>query len=240
MKRFTPLTPLFVLLLIAACAPGPQEPPMQEPLAPLGERAQELPSTEAPVAPAGPPAGPVVTQLEPPEAPEDAPEVTTPAVPDAPETTPEDASEDAPETSAEASAETPAAPQGTIAISADGQTFSSGDQEPVTVSAGESFTLQLEFSDPDGVSEIQVELRNSAEAGVLPTGPFTVISSDCEQQLASIPTEVSCTLEVAVAPDAQPIAEEGEFAYAFRPNATDSLGNSTLAFSWGYLIVEPL
>ena len=30
----------------------------------------------------------------------------------------------------------------------------------------------------------QIELRNSAEQGALPTGPFTVASSDCEAALA--------------------------------------------------------
>lgn len=230
MKRFIPL----IVLLLASCAPGAQEPMMLEPAAPLEEPAPapELPSTEAPAAA---PTGPVVTQLEPPEV--EAP--ATPGIPDAPEVV-ADPEEADPEAATEAPAEVSSAPQGTIAISSDGETFSSGSEEPVTVTAGESFTLRLEFSDPDGISEVQVELRNSANAGPLPTGPFTIASNDCDAQLTSIPTEISCTVEVAVALEAQPIAEAGESAYAFRPSATDSLGNSALPFSWGYLIVEPL
>lgn len=168
------------------------------------------------------PGGATVTQLEPPE---------VDAEPDAPA---EAAGE------AAAPAEVPPAPQGVIAISADGETFVTGEENPVTVAAGSSFSLRLEFSDPDGITDLGVELRNSEFAGPLPTGPFSVTASDCDAQLAGAPTEVSCTLEVAIAPDAQPIDQEGEFAYAFRPSATDSLGNSALAFSWAYLIVEPL
>lgn len=220
MKRFLPFS---AALLLAACAPGPQEPAVLEPAVPVEEPAPELPSTEAPVgAPEGAPAGATVTQLEPPEV-----GVTAPAPA-------------APGEEGAAPAEVPPAPQGTISISADGQSFVTGEESPVTVTAGSTFSLRLEFTDPDGISDLRVELRNSEFAGVLPTGPFSVTSSDCEAQLAGAPTEVTCTLQVAIAPEAQPIAQEGEFAYAFRPSATDGLGNSALAFSWAYLIVEPL
>jgi hypothetical protein len=222
MKRWFPL---LAGALLAACAPAPQQPAALDPAPPVAEPIEE-PATELPRAeePIGAPGGATVTQLEPPEV-----EVT----PDAPAE-----AEAAGET--EAPAETPAAPQGTISISADGETFVTGEDNPVTVAAGGTFSLRLEFSDPDGISDLGVELRNSEFAGALPTGPFSVTASDCEAQLAGAPTEVSCTLEVAIAPDAQPIDQEGEFAYAFRPSATDSLGNSALAFSWAYLIVEPL
>jgi hypothetical protein len=134
------------------------------------------------------------------------------------------------------------APQGSIGISADNETFvtSAADElNPVTVAAGGTFYLQLEARDPDGIAAITAELRNSADAGTLPTGPFSVASSDCDARLASAPTEVTCTVTVTIAPGTQNIMEPGESAYAFRPNITDTLGNSALAFSWAYLIVEP-
>ena len=91
----------------------------------------------------------------------------------------------------------------------------------------------------DGVSAAQVELRNTDDPGTLPRGPFSIASSDCEAALASAPTELTCTVAVTVAPDAQNIAQAGEVAYAFRPSVTDAAGNSTLALSWGYLVVQP-
>jgi hypothetical protein len=144
---------------------------------------------------------------------------------------------------AEGEADAPTStPQGSIGISADNQTFVSSSVDeinPVTVTASGTFYLRLNFTDPDGVTAAQVELRNSAAAGTLPTGPFTVTASDCETAVASAPTELTCTLTVSIAPDAQNISEAGETAYAFRPLVTDALGNSELAYSWAYLIVEP-
>lgn len=225
------LFPPLLMLLLAACAPGPQEPVELEPVAPT----TEAESVES---------GVTVTPAEPgalPEVPPLTGELT--AEPAAP--TPEAEAEPAaptPEGEAEAEAAPSAAPQGTIGISADNTSFttSAADElNPVTLTAGGSFYLQLDFTDPDGISAAQVELRNSAAAGTLPTGPFTVAASDCEAALASAPTDLTCTLTVAIAPDAQNIGEAGETAYAFRPLVTDTLGNSELVTSWAYLIVEP-
>ncbi len=212
---FTPL----LTLLLAACAPGPQEPVELEPVAPTTE-AESVEGSGVTVTPAGPGELPEVPPLtgEP---------AAEPAAP-----TPEGEAEAAPS----------AAPQGTIGISADNTTFitSAADElNPITITAGGSFYLQLNFTDPDGVSAAQVELRNSAAAGTLPTGPFTVAASDCEAALASAPTDLTCTLTVSIAPDTQNIGEAGETAYAFRPLVTDTLGNSELVTSWAYLIVEP-
>ncbi len=192
-------------LLLAACAPGPQQ-----------------------------------TDLEP-----VTPEVMTPAAPDATEPA-------VTITSVLASGGTASGgaggevvnpnPQGEISISTDDITFvtsGSGEVNPVTVPAGGTFYLKLDFTDPDGITATQVELRNSDAASTLPTGPFSVASSDCETAVALAPTQLSCTVTVAVAPDAQDINQAGETAYAFRPMVTDSLGNSTLAFSWAYLNVTP-
>ena len=133
-------------------------------------------------------------------------------------------------------------PQGEISISTDDATFvtsTSDEVNPVSVPAGGTFYLRLDFSDPDGVTATQIELRNSDAAGTLPTGPFSIASSDCETAVALAPTELRCTVTVAVSPDAQDISEPGETAYAFRPQVTDSLGNSILAFSWAYLNITP-
>ncbi len=133
-------------------------------------------------------------------------------------------------------------PQGTIGISADNETFvtSTGDAlNAVSVPAGSTFYLELTFADPDGISDAQVYLRNSADAGPLPTGPFTIASNDCETAVELTPTELTCTVAVTVAPDAQNIQQPGETAYAFRPFISDTAGNNSLAFSWAYLNVEP-
>lgn len=203
----------FVLAaLLAACAPGPQQSEL-EPAAPViePEPLPDVPASEPSV---------VVVPAEPADA---------PAAPE---------SGGAPAGGAAPTSE----PQGTLSISADNQTFVTnvaGEVTPVTVAAGGTFYLRLEFTDPDGVSAARVELRNTDDPGTLPRGPFTVASSDCEAALASAPTELTCTVAVTVAPDARNIAQAGEVAYAFRPLVTDAAGNSTLALSWGYLVVQP-
>lgn len=241
------LLPVVIVLLVAACAPGPQPPTPLEPVAPLAEPLPEeplpaeplptepLPAESLPEVPL-PEEPPVVVVPDAPATSEPADALaapTTPAEPAAPAGEEGEAGEEAAPTSA---------PQGSIGISADNETFvtSSADElNPVTVAAGGTFYLQFEASDPDGIAAIAAELRNSADAGTLPTGPFSVASSDCDAQLASAPTEVTCTVAVTIAPGTQNIREPGESAYAFRPNITDTLGNNALAFSWAYLIVEP-
>ena len=213
MKR----TAFILAALLAACTPGPQQSELQ-------------------------PAAPVIEPEPLPEVPEPASEpsvVVVPAVPTEPADAPA-----APESGGASAGEAAptSEPQGTLSISADNQTFVTnvaGEVTPVTVAAGGTFYLRLEFTDPDGISAAQVELRNTADPGTLPRGPFSVASSDCEATLASAPTELTCTVAVTVAPDAQNIAQAGEVAYAFRPLVTDAAGNGDLALSWGYLVVQP-
>ncbi len=217
MKR----TAFILAALLAACAPGPQQSELQ-PAAPV-ITPEPLPEVPAPAEPASEPSV-VVVPAEPTE-PTDAP------------ASPESGGAPVGEAAAPTSE-----PQGTLSISADNQTFVTnvaGEVTPVTVTAGGTFYLRLEFTDPDGVSAAQVELRNSDDPGTLPRGPFSVASSDCEAALASVPTELTCTVAVTVAPDAQNIAQAGEVAYAFRPLVTDAAGNGDLALSWGYLVVQP-
>lgn len=246
----TRLVPLLLVLLAAACAPGPQEPMLLEPVAPLSETkplseepsvtlTPAEPATDAPAPNEPSPETPVET-TELPEAPTEA--ETAPAAPADPADEGEVAEETTTEEATEENAVPSSSPQGTISISADNQGFvtsSEGELNPVTVRAGDTFYLQLNFSDPDGITAAQVALRNSPDEGTLPTGPFSIAASDCDAQLASAPTELTCTFTVSIAADAQNINEAGETAYAFRPFVTDALGNSELAFSWAYLIVEP-
>lgn len=234
------LLPVVIVLLVAACAPGPQPPTPLEPVAPLVEPLPEEPLPTEPLPEVPLPAEPpvvVAPDAPAPSEPADAPAAPiTPAEPAEP-ATPAGEGADTAEEAAPTSA-----PQGSIGVSADNETFvtSSADElNPVTVAAGGTFYLQLEASDPDGIAAIAAELRNSADAGTLPTGPFSVASSDCDAQLSAAPTEVTCTVAVTIAPGTPNIMEPGESAYAFRPNITDMLGNSALAFSWAYLIVEP-
>lgn len=220
MKRYA----LVLAVLLAACAPGPRQNEL-EPVPPVAA---------PPPAPAEEPSVVVVPAPEP-AAPAAEPQGAAPATPGNAAPPAEGAAP-----AGEAAAPT-SDPQGTLSISADNQTFVSnvaGEITPVTVQAGGTFYLRLNFTDPDGIRAAQVELRNSEDPGVLPRGPFTVASSDCEAALADAPTELACTVAVAVAPDAQNIAQPGEVAYAFRPLVTDTQGNGDLAFSWGYLVVE--
>ena len=228
MKR----TAFILAALLAACAPAPQQSEL-EPAAPV-ITPEPLPEVPAPDVPAPEPASEpsvVVVPAEP----------TEPTEPTAAPAAPESGGAASGGASAGEAAPT-SEPQGTLSISADNQTFVTnvaGEVTPVTVAAGGTFYLRLEFTDPDGVSAAQVELRNTDDPGTLPNGPFSIASSDCEAALASVPTELTCTVAVTVAPDAQNIAQAGEVAYAFRPSVTDAAGNSTLALSWGYLVVQP-
>ncbi len=258
MKRYYPF---LLVIVIAACTPGPQEPAVLEPVAPTTEApAPEIAETPAPEATEEPAV--VVTPAEPGGLPE-VPALTA-AAPEAPSATETETSTETetveteaaetettePETTesesagsdAEAATTPRLAPQGTISISADNQSFSTNEEEqlnPVMVAAGRMFYLKLEFSDPDGITGAEVQLRNSAAAGALPTGPFEINSSNCDAQLASAPTELTCTLALTIAAGTRNIAQAGETAYAFRPSVTDALGNTELSFSWAYLIVGP-
>lgn len=202
MKRFL----IAPFLLLAACAPGPQQAEL-EPLVPVTAPTPEESS---------------VTVV-----PTDAADAVAPDM--------------VASGGAGGAASAPTSdPVGTLSISADNQTFVTnvaGEVTPVTIAPGGTFYLRLEFTDPDGISAAQVELRNSDDRGTLPRGPFTISSSDCESAVAAVPTELTCTVTVAVAPDAQNIVQTGESAYAFRPRVTDGAGNGDLAFSWAYLVV---
>ncbi len=205
-------------LLLAACSPGTQPPELE-------------PATQASTTPAPTDAAPEAVPEE--------PSVTV--IPDATASGGTAFGIASGGASGGEAAAASLSPQGTLSISADNTTFvtsGEGELNPVTVPAGGTFYLQLAFTDPDGISSVQVQLRNSPDAGALPTGPFTVSSNDCEAAVQSAPTELTCTVAVTIAADAQDIQEPGERAYAFRPLVTDTAGNGGLAFSWAYLNIS--
>lgn len=247
MNRPTPLLLVFLLVgLLAACAPGPQEPAPLEPVAP----STEFPETTFPETDAPETTTPEVTIPDTTTPDAITPEVET-AVPEEPTVTvipaePEEAVVVAPPsgTASGGSVVTDPSDPGitaTIGIGTDNQNFVSStidEQNLITLPAGSTFYLQIKATDPDGITGASVELRNSDVAGTLPTGPFSVAASDCEAQVAAVPTELTCTVSVTIAPDATNIVQEGETAYAFRPRITDAAGNSDLAYSWGYLTIQ--
>ena len=155
------------------------------------------------------------------------------------------------DTSADMSADTEA-PQGTLEAAASpagpfyndrpGGISEASDERVVSVAAGGSFYLRLSYSDPSGIAGLDISLRNSDASGTLPTGPFTVDEADatstCDDQLASNPTEINCTIKVNVAADAQNISESGEFAYVFRVQVSDAAGNDDTDNDRGYVAIR--
>ena len=116
------------------------------------------------------------------------------------------------------------------------------DERVVRVSPGSSFFLRLSYSDPSGISDLDISLRNSEFQGDLPSGPFTIdeaaSTSTCDDQLALNPTDLECIIKVDVAPDATNIAQSSEFAYVFRARVSDAAGNSEVDNDRGYVALQ--
>ncbi len=116
------------------------------------------------------------------------------------------------------------------------------DERVVSVLPGSSFFLRVSYSDSSGISGLNISLRNSESQGNLPTGPFTIdeaaSTSTCDDQLATTPTELNCTIKVDVASDAQNISEGGEFAYVFRAQVSDAAGNTETDNDRGYVALQ--
>ena len=144
------------------------------------------------------------------------------------------------------------APQGTLEAAASpagpfyndrpGGISEASDERVVSVAAGDSFYLRLNYSDPSGITGLNISLRNSDASGTLPTGPFTIDEADatstCDDQLAADPTELNCTIKVDVAADAQNISEGDEFAYVFRAQVSDAAGNNDTDNDRGYVAIR--
>ena len=139
------------------------------------------------------------------------------------------------------------APTGTLEVSASpagpfyndrpGGISDVSDERVVRALPGGSFFVRVNYSDPSGVSNVELSLRNSSEQGELPTASFTIdeAASTCDDQLAASPTELNCTLKVDVAPGTQNISEGGEFAYVFRARVADAAGNVEVDNDRGYV-----
>lgn len=116
------------------------------------------------------------------------------------------------------------------------------DERVVRVLPGGSFFFRVNYSDPSGISGVDISLRNSSEQGELPTDSFTIdetaSTSTCDDQLDTMPTELNCTIKVDVAPGAQNIGEGGEFAYVFRARVADAAGNSDVDNDRGYVSIR--
>ncbi len=154
-----------------------------------------------------------------------------------------------------------AAPTGTFGVSeafggpylsdADGAITDASDARVVSVAPGGSFFVQVDYEDPSGITNIDVNLVNSSPEGLAgtldPTQSFftlgqpTGISEPSGCDLSDNPTSVSCIYEVRVADDAVNITElDGlgdEFAYVFRTQVTDAAGNTSDEAERGYVVV---
>ncbi len=148
------------------------------------------------------------------------------------------------------------APEGTFGVSAtatgtfssdqtgEGRITNDGDGRIIDVAAGGTFYAQVKYSDPDGIASIAINLVNSSPEGLkgpLPAGGFTQgTPTGCN--LGSTPTEVTCVYPITVDAGTVDISEldgaGSEFAYVFRANVTDTLGNSVLGQARGYVNIQ--
>ena len=126
-----------------------------------------------------------------------------------------------------------------------GNITSDSDPRIIDVAPGATFYAQVDYTDPDGISSIDVFLANSTPAGLrkaLPSGGFTAGEpTGCD--LSTNPVQVTCVYPITVDPtvvDISQLQDSGsEFAYVFRALVADSLGNSSLGQERGYVNIVP-
>ena len=129
----------------------------------------------------------------------------------------------------------------------DGLINSDSDPRIIDVAAGSTFYAQVDYTDPDGISSIEIILQNGSPEGLrgplssTPRGGFTLGEpTDCD--LSSSPTQVTCVYPITVAAGTQDISElmgaGSEFAYVFRANVTDSQGNAVFGGERGYVNIQ--
>ncbi len=134
---------------------------------------------------------------------------------------------------------------------AEGNITDASDSRVIRVAPGGAFYVQVNYEDPDGITDIEVSLLNDLPEGLngpldpaqsfftlgQPTG-ISEPTSDCE--LSDSPTSVTCIYEVRVDEDALNITElEGagdEFAYVFGAEVTDAAGEASES-EQGYVVV---
>ena len=124
------------------------------------------------------------------------------------------------------------------------------DERIVEVAPGETFYAQVAYSDPSGITNIDINLVNSNPPNISgkldPSDPdleyFTKESPVGACNLSPSATEVTCVYPISVSGDALNITElenvGDEFAYVFRTLVTDGAGNTSEELARGYVTVE--
>lgn len=124
------------------------------------------------------------------------------------------------------------------------------DERVVEVAPGGTFYAQVAYSDPSGITDIDINLVNSNPPNISgeldPSDPeleyFTRETPVGECNLSPGSTDVSCVYPISVSDDALNITEldnsGNEFAYVFRTLVTDGAGNTSEELIRGYVIVE--
>ncbi len=132
-----------------------------------------------------------------------------------------------------------------------GRITTNDDERVIAVSGGGTFYAQVQYSDPDGISKVDVLLVNSAPGGIRgalsttePRAGFTLAgepTGECAD-LSSNPTEVTCVYAISVAPgtlDIEQLPDAGnEFAYVFRTEVTDASDKLNGTSNRGYVNIE--
>ncbi len=131
----------------------------------------------------------------------------------------------------------------------DGNITSDSDPRIVAASAGSTFYAEVAYSDPDGITDIRIDLVNSAPADLEGTlsettavGGFTLGTPTGDCTLGSTSTEVTCVYPINVAAGTVDIEEldgaGNEFAYVFRTYVTDGDGNESAEPLRGYVNIN--
>ena len=129
----------------------------------------------------------------------------------------------------------------------DGLINSDSDPRIIDVSAPGTFYAQVDYTDPDGISSIDIILQNGSPTDLrgplssTPRGGFTLGEpTGCD--LSTNPTQVTCVYPITVAAGTVDISElqdaGSEFAYVFRANVTDGQGNSVFGTERGYVNIQ--
>ena len=129
----------------------------------------------------------------------------------------------------------------------DGLINSDSDPRIIDVSAPGTFYAQVDYTDPDGISSIEIILQNGSPPDLrgslssTPRGGFTLGEpTGCD--LSTSPTEVTCVYPITVDAGTVDISEldgaGSEFAYVFRAKVTDSQGNAVFGGERGYVNIQ--
>ena len=134
---------------------------------------------------------------------------------------------------------------GTFTNDADAPINTDTDERIISVADGGIFYAEVEYTDPDGITDISVLLVNSEPAGLageLPTGPFTIGEPTGNCTLGTSATSVTCVYPITVAagtPDIASLPDAGdEFAYVFRVAVTDGAGTPAGQSDRGYVNIQ--